>query len=108
MFTLIAVFAPLIGAVLAGVARPFIGKQLAIGASILFMVVSAVAGVASFVTYVQGGVPIAPLHIAAWISVGSFTPGWTSAAGHADPRHGRHGIGRFHAHSCLQCRLHGA
>ena len=77
MFTLIAVFAPLIGAVLAGVARPFIGKQLAIGASILFMVVSAVAGVASFVTYVQGGVPVAPLHIAAWISVGSFTPGWT-------------------------------
>ena len=77
MFTLIAVFAPLIGAVLAGVARPFIGKQLALGASILFMVVSAAAGVASLVTFIQGGVPVAPLHLAEWISVGSFTPDWT-------------------------------
>lgn len=76
MFTLIAVFAPLIGATLAGVARPFIGKQIAIGASIFFMLVSAVAGVASLVTYIQGGVPIAPVHIAAWISVGNFTPDW--------------------------------
>ncbi|GLR66175.1 NADH:ubiquinone oxidoreductase subunit L [Acidocella aquatica] len=77
MLTLIAVFAPLIGAVLAGVARPFIGKQASIGASILFMAVSAVAGVASLVTFVQGGVPVAPLHIVSWISVGSFSPGWT-------------------------------
>ncbi len=77
MFTLIAVFAPLIGAVLAGVARLFIGKRGAIGASILFMVVSALAGVATLVTFVQGGVPLAPLHLAAWISVGSFTPDWT-------------------------------
>jgi NADH-quinone oxidoreductase subunit L len=28
MFTLVAVFAPLLGAILAGVARPFIGKNL--------------------------------------------------------------------------------
>ncbi len=77
MLTLIAVFAPLIGAVLAGVARPFIGKQAAIGASVLFMVISAVAGVSSFIGFVQGGVPIAPLHLASWISAGSFTPGWT-------------------------------
>jgi NADH-quinone oxidoreductase subunit L len=77
MFTLIAVFAPLIGAILAGVARPFLGKQLSIGASILFMVISAITGVASFVTLVHSGVPAAPLHVADWISVGSFTPDWT-------------------------------
>ena len=77
MLTLIAVFATLIGAVLAGVARPFIGKRASVGASILFMVVSAVAGVATLVTFVQGGVPVAPLHLANWISVGSFTPDWT-------------------------------
>ena len=77
MLTLIAVFAPLIGAVLAGVARPFIGKRASIGASILFMVVSAVAGVASLIAFVQGGVPLAPLHVARWISVGSFSPNWT-------------------------------
>ena len=76
MFTLIAVFAPLIGAILAGVARPLIGKQLAVGASILFMLVSAAAGVASLVTYIQAGVPSAPVHIVTWISVGSFTPDW--------------------------------
>jgi len=77
MFTLIAVFAPLLGAVLAGVARPFIGKKLAIGASVLSLLISAVAGVAAIATYIQGGVPVAPLHLAAWISVGSFTPDWT-------------------------------
>src|SRR3984885_11195807 len=77
MFTLIAVFAPLIGSILAGVARPFLGKQLSIGASILFMVISAIAGVASFATLVHSGVPAAPLHVADWISVGSFTPDWT-------------------------------
>jgi NADH-quinone oxidoreductase subunit L len=76
MFTLIAVFAPLIGAILAGVARPLIGKQLAVGASILSMLVSAAAGVASLVTYIQAGVPRAPVHIVTWISVGSFTPDW--------------------------------
>jgi NADH-quinone oxidoreductase subunit L len=74
MFTAISVFAPLLGAILAGVARPFIGKQLAIGASILCMLISAADGVASFVTS-QGAAP-APLHLATWISVGGFTPDW--------------------------------
>jgi NADH-quinone oxidoreductase subunit L len=77
MFTLIAVLAPLLGAVLAGVARPFIGKQLAIAASILCMVISAIAGVAALATFLQGGAPVAPLHVADWISVGSFTPDWS-------------------------------
>jgi NADH-quinone oxidoreductase subunit L len=77
MLTLIAVLAPLIGSILAGVGRPFLGKQLSIGASILFMVVSAVAGVASFLALVHSGVPAAPLRVANWISVGSFTPDWT-------------------------------
>ena len=56
MLTLIAVLAPLFGSVLAGVGRPFLGKQLAIGASILFMVASAIAGVASFVMLFHSGV----------------------------------------------------
>ena len=77
MLTLIAVLAPLFGSVLAGVGRPFLGKQLAIGASILFMIVSAIAGVTSFAMLVHSGVPAAPLHVADWISVGGFTPDWT-------------------------------
>ena len=76
MLTLIAVFAPLLGAVLAGVARPFIGKFLAVGASLLFMVVSAVAGVATLVAGLQHGVA-APLHVATWVSVGNFTADWS-------------------------------
>lgn len=77
MLTEIAVFAPLIGAVLAGLGRPFLGKQLAIAASILFMGISAAAGVLDFAQCVQGGVALAPLHIASWIAVGDFNPSWT-------------------------------
>ena len=77
MLTLYAVLAPLFGSVLAGVGRPFLGKHLAIGASILFMIISAVAGVVSLATLVHSGVPAAPLHVAAWIAVGDFNPGWT-------------------------------
>jgi NADH-quinone oxidoreductase subunit L len=77
MFTLSAVFAPLIGAVLCGLGRPLLGRNLSIAARVLFMVVSAAAGVASFVQFNQGGVALAPIHIANWISVGQFTPDWS-------------------------------
>ncbi len=76
MFTLIAVLAPLVGAILAGIARPFIGKNLAIGASILFMVVSAIAGVTTLISALQVGIA-PPLHVLDWISVASFTPDWS-------------------------------
>ncbi len=72
MYTLIAVFAPLVGSLISGVARPFIGRHAAIGASIAFMLVCAAAGVLAQ----MGGVQ-APLHLATWISVGGFTPDWT-------------------------------
>ncbi len=77
MFTLAAVFAPLIGAILAGLGRPFLGKQLSIAASIIFMLVSAAAGIASFLQYQQGGVAVPALHLAGWNSVGQFTPDWS-------------------------------
>jgi len=77
MLTLIAVFAPLIGAVIAGLLRPFIGKQLSIGASIAFMVVSAAAGVADFFQFETAGAALAPYHVATWISVGNFSPDWS-------------------------------
>jgi NADH-quinone oxidoreductase subunit L len=77
MVTLIAVFAPLIGAVLAGLLRPFIGRQLAIAASIAGMVISAAAGLAAFFAFEQGGGVVSAVHIADWISVGQFTPDWS-------------------------------
>ncbi len=77
MLTLIAVFAPLVGAILAGLFRPLLGKQLSIAASILFMAISAVAGVLDFAQIAQLGVSQAPLHIATWIAVSNFTLDWT-------------------------------
>jgi len=76
MLTLIAVFAPLLGAILAGIARPFIGKTLAVAASVLFMVVSAVAGIATLTAGLQNGVAPAA-HVVNWISVGNFTADWS-------------------------------
>jgi len=76
MLTEIAVFAPLVGAVLAGLGRPFLGKAGAIGASVVFMLLCACAGVGDFWQYEATGGNWAPLHLATWISVGSFTPDW--------------------------------
>jgi NADH-quinone oxidoreductase subunit L len=77
MLTLIAVFAPLVGAIVAGLFRPFIGRDMAIVASILCMMVSAATGVTAFTMHVESGVTAAPLHLATWISVGNFTPDWS-------------------------------
>jgi NADH-quinone oxidoreductase subunit L len=77
MLTLISVFAPLIGAVLSGLGRPFLGRSLAVAASIAFMLVSAAAGVIGFYQYQQAGAALAPIHVLNWISVGQFTADWS-------------------------------
>lgn len=76
MLALISVFAPLLGAILAGVARPVLGRHLAVAASVLFMLVSAAAGVAMLVAGLRHGIA-APVHITTWISVGNFSAGWS-------------------------------
>jgi NADH-quinone oxidoreductase subunit L len=76
MLTAIAVFAPLVGAIIAGLARPFIGRSASVAASIVAMLVCALAAVAAFASFAHGGVALAPLHLATWISVGGFTPDW--------------------------------
>ena len=72
MYTLIAVFAPLVGAILAGVCRPFLGKQIAIWSSVVFMLVSAGAALLAYKAGVQ-----APYFIANWVNVAGFTPSWS-------------------------------
>ena len=72
MLTIIAVFAPLLGAAIAGLGRPFLGRNASVGTSVLFMVVCAVAGVASLAT----GTHAPPIHLATWIAVGGFAPDW--------------------------------
>ncbi|MDE8345161.1 MAG: NADH-quinone oxidoreductase subunit L [Acidocella sp.] len=83
MLSLLAVLAPLAGAAISGLGRPFLGKSLAIAASIAFMLVSAAAGIGALVLFIHAG-PSSPsgfatttLPIATWISVGQFTPGWS-------------------------------
>jgi NADH-quinone oxidoreductase subunit L len=76
MLTLISVFAPLVGAILSGVARPVLGKSGAISASIGFMLVSAAAGVGAFASYLAGGNIVSVVHVGTWIAVGDFTPDW--------------------------------
>ena len=77
MLPLISVFAPLVGAVLCGFGRPFLGKGPAVAASIAFMLVSAAAGVGAFFQFEQAGAVPAELPMAAWISVGQFNPDWS-------------------------------
>ncbi|WP_298283005.1 NADH-quinone oxidoreductase subunit L [Acidocella sp.] len=76
MLTLVAVFAPLVGAIASALFRPIASKGAAILQSILFMLISPVAGVATLVSALHNGTP-APQHLFTWISVGAFTPGWT-------------------------------
>ncbi|GAN79715.1 NADH-quinone oxidoreductase subunit L [Acidocella aminolytica] len=72
MFTLIAVLAPLVGAILSGVARPLLGKLVSVWSTIVFMLISAASAIMAY----RGGVQPA-LHIAHWVQVGTFTSSWT-------------------------------
>jgi NADH:ubiquinone oxidoreductase subunit 5 (subunit L)/multisubunit Na+/H+ antiporter MnhA subunit len=100
MLIAIAVFAPLLGAVIAGLARPFVSKQAAIGASILFMVVSAICGVGAFIQFRAGGVA---LDFRWCLHAGLVAP-----AGYAVAGDGRDGQLRVDADPCLQRWLYGA
>ena len=73
MLTIIAVFAPLLGAAVAGLGRPFLGRNASVGASVLFMIIAAAAGIASLAT----GTDAPPVHLATWIAVGGFAPDWS-------------------------------
>ncbi len=71
-----AVFAPLLGSLVAGLLGRAIGDRAAQAATILLMALAAVCGTLNWVDYVwHGGVPGA-LSIATWMDVGSFQVGW--------------------------------
>ena len=71
-----AVFAPLLGALVAGLLGRAIGDRAAQAATILLMTVAAVCGTLNWVDYVwHGGVP-GTLSLATWMDVGTFQVGW--------------------------------
>ena len=72
----IAVFAPLLGALLAGVPGRFLGDRTAQAMSIGLMLLASVCGVTSWVQHVYGGVGNSVVPIANWISAGDFRLDW--------------------------------
>jgi len=76
MLYLIAVFAPLVGAAIAGLLGRQIGDRAAQGASILGMVISAVCGVLACFQLVNGDLSAGTIPIATWIDAGRFHVDW--------------------------------
>jgi NADH-quinone oxidoreductase subunit L len=72
----IAVFAPLLGALVCGFAGRFLGDRLAQLVTIACMVLASCCGVASWYSHVFGGVPNGVVTIGTWIAAGDFTLDW--------------------------------
>ena len=76
MIYTLAVFAPLIGALIAGLAGRWIGDRAAMTASVGGMLVAAVCGPAAWIMLEWGGAPAGVVSIATWIQAGSFHVHW--------------------------------
>ena len=73
MIYLVAVFAPLVGAMISGLLGRAIGDRAAQGASILGMVVAAICGPLAFFQLVNGDLAAGVVPIATWIEPGRST-----------------------------------
>ena len=71
----IAVFAPLVGALISGLLGKAIGDRAAMGASVLGMLIAAVCGPYAFFTLVPGGEP-GTVDLGTWIEAGKFHVSW--------------------------------
>jgi NADH-quinone oxidoreductase subunit L len=71
-----AVFAPLIGALLAGLPGRFFGDRMAQLIAISFMLLASVCGVTAWVQHIYLGMPNGVLPIADWITAGDFRLEW--------------------------------
>ena len=72
----VAVFAPLLGSLIAGLLGPAIGDRAAQAVTILLMILASVCGVYSWYGYVWNGGHAGTIPIATWIQSGSFNVGW--------------------------------
>jgi NADH-quinone oxidoreductase subunit L len=72
----IAVFAPLLGALLAGLPGRFLGDRAAQAMSIALMLLASACGVTSWAQHIYGGVGNGVVPIADWITSGDFRLGW--------------------------------
>jgi NADH-quinone oxidoreductase subunit L len=76
MIYTLAVFAPLAGALIAGLGGRFIGDRAAMAASVGGMLIAAVCGPLAWVMLEWGGAASGVVPIATWISAGSFHVNW--------------------------------
>ncbi|HUB44710.1 MAG TPA: NADH-quinone oxidoreductase subunit L [Acetobacteraceae bacterium] len=76
MLYVIAVFAPLCGAIIAGLLGPWTGDRVAQGASIIGMIVAAICGPLAFFQLHNGDLSPGVITIASWIDAGRFHVDW--------------------------------
>jgi NADH-quinone oxidoreductase subunit L len=76
MFYAIAVFAPLLGSLTAGLLGRAIGERAAQAVTILCMVLASVCGIAAFVDLVYNDVPPGVVSLGTWIEAGSLHVSW--------------------------------
>jgi NADH-quinone oxidoreductase subunit L len=76
MLFAVAVFAPLLGAIIAGLFGRAIGDRAAQAVTISCMVLASICGVSAFVELVYGGAPAGTMLLADWVDVGSFHVSW--------------------------------
>ena len=73
---IVAVFSPLVGAVVAGLFGRVIGDRLAQGASVGLMALAAACGVAAFWIGLNQGSPTLAVPISDWVQAGGFHAPW--------------------------------
>ena len=98
MLFAVAVFAPLLGSLLAGLPGRVLGDRVAQAMAIGCMLVASACGVTAWVQHVWLGVPNGLVPVATWIAAGDFRLDWALQYGHL----------RGYSDSHLQRRLHGA
>jgi NADH-quinone oxidoreductase subunit L len=76
MLYAVAVFAPLLGAVVAGFFGKAIGDRAAQAVTIICMILASVCGVASFVSLVYGGGTPGVISLGTWVEAGDFHVSW--------------------------------
>jgi NADH-quinone oxidoreductase subunit L len=76
MTYIVAVFAPLFGAMVAGLFGRWIGDRLAQGVSILCMLLAAACGPYAWVNFEWGGAPAGVIGLGDWIYAGNFQVDW--------------------------------
>src|SRR5271168_371551 len=76
MIYAVAVFAPLLGALIAGLFGRVIGDRAAQFVTISLMVLASFCGVTSWYDHIYLGAPNSVLQIATWFDVGGFQLNW--------------------------------